>query len=246
MVINFHEHPGKWAEEHQREFGFDLSVLLPVGEENQRVAIEQVSANPERFVAFFWPGYAEQWDTAADRLKCLLQQAPVRGVKFQPLLQHGFPDDRRLYRMYELCCEHGLIVLTHCGIVGFRQEFGRPHLARFANTVPSVDQLAADFPELKIVIAHLGGNFIDQACIVAAKHENVYLDTSYLFWFAPRLLPPTTPQAMVEHAAAVAGAGRLVYGFEGVPPSVVRQTSLSWQEQEAILGGNAARLLGLK
>jgi predicted TIM-barrel fold metal-dependent hydrolase len=245
MVINMHEHPGPYALEHQEREGIDVSVLLPVGEEAQRTAIEQAKAHPDRFVAFTWPGYTEQWDTAAEVVKRHQEQFGCRGVKFQPLLQHGFPADQRLYPMYDLCQRRGLIIVWHCGVVGFREEFGRPHLARYGNSVPGIDQVATDFPELKLVIGHLGGNFIYEACVVAAKHENVHLDTAYLGWFAPRMFPPTTPESMIEHAVGVGGADRVLYGYEGVSPGVVRGTELDADAQAAVLGGNAARLLQL-
>lgn len=245
MVINFHEHPGRYAAERQAQEGIDLSVLLPVGEQNQPVAIEQAREHPDRFIPFIWPGYAEEWDDAADRVERYADEFGCRGVKFQGLLQHGYPDDERLYPMYEVCVERDLIVLWHCGIVGFAQEFGRPHLARYGNSALGVDQVAADFPELRLVIAHLGGNFIYDACVIAGKHENVWMDTAYLAWYAPRIFPPTTPEAMIEHAAKVAGVDRLLYGYEGVSPEVVRNTNLTASAQDAILGGNAMRLLDL-
>lgn len=245
MIVNMHEHPGRHAEEHQAEEGIDVSVLLPVGEEAQRTAVEQGKTHPDRFIPFIWPGYAEQWDNAAKTVKRHAEEFGCRGVKFQPLLQHGFADDERLCPMYEVCLEKGLIVVWHCGTVGFREEFGRPHLARYANSALGVDQVAADFPDLELVIAHLGGNFIYEACVVAEKHENVYLDTAYLTWYAPRMFPPTTPAAMIKHAVRVAGADRVLYAYEGVSPDVVRETSLDEETQATVLGGNAARLLGL-
>jgi predicted TIM-barrel fold metal-dependent hydrolase len=245
MIINMHEHPGPGAEENQEQYGIDVSVLLPVGEAAQQKAIVQAAAYPDRFVPFIWPGYAEEWTDAADAVKHYAAEHGCRGVKFQPLLQHGFPTDERLYPMYEVCRGMGLIVLWHCGTVGFREEFGRPHLARYANSAVGVDQVAADFPELKLVISHLGGDFIYEACVIAGKHGNVYVDTAYLPWFAPRMFPPTTPQAMIEHAARVAGPDRVLYACEGLPPDAVRETGLDEETQAAVLGGNAARLLGI-
>ena len=246
MVIDAHDHPGKWAPIHQAEEGIDISVLLPIGDENQQIAIRQVRENPDRFILFAFPGWAEQWDQALEKVRALAEEHPVRGVKFQPLVQHGYPDDPRLYPLYEFCCERGLVVLWHCGIVGFRRELGRPHLARYANTVPGIDQVAADFPELKIIIAHLGGNFIQQACVIAEKHENIYMDTSYLGWFAPRMFPPTTPEEMILHAIRVVGHERILYGYEGVSPQVIRRLALPAEQTEAILWRNAARLFDLK
>ena len=87
MVINMHEHPGRYALEHQAEEGIDVSVLLPVGEEAQRTAVEQAGESPERFVAFTWPGYCEQWDEAAATVAHHAEEFGCRGVKFQPLPQ---------------------------------------------------------------------------------------------------------------------------------------------------------------
>jgi predicted TIM-barrel fold metal-dependent hydrolase len=244
MIINFHEHPAG-AEQNQAAHGIDCSVLLPVGEAAQQKAVEMAAASPERFVPFIWTGYAEAWDTAAETVKRYHQEHGCRGVKFQSLLQHGLPDDERLRPMYAYCQDEGLIVLWHCGTVGFRQEFGRPHLARYANSAVGVDQVAADFPELRLVIAHLGGNFIYEACVIAAKHEHIYLDTAYLGFYAPRMFPPSTPTAMIEHAVNVAGADRVMYACEGVPPSAVREANLDEETKTAVLGGNAAKLLKL-
>jgi len=246
VIINAHEHPGVNAEKHQKQYGIDVSVLLPVGDEAQAKAVEMAAAEPSRYVPFIWVGYEDRWQAAADTVKRHAEQFGCRGVKFQPLLQHGFPDDERLYAMYEYCQQKGLVVLWHCGTVGFRQEFGRAHLARYANSAVGVDRVAADFPQLKLIIGHLGGNFIYEACVIAAKHEYVYLDTAYLGWYAPRMFPPTTPAAMIEHAVRVAGSDRVLYAFEGVPPSVVQQADLDENTKQAVLCGNAARLLGLQ
>lgn len=245
MIVNFHEHRGEYAYQHQQDEGIDVSVLLPVGGRAQRTAIKQAQSAPDRFIPFIWPGYCEEWDDAQDVVQRHAEDFNCRGVKFQPLLQHGYPDDRRLYPMYEYCEQRGLVVLWHCGTVGFREEFGRPHIAGYADSVWGIDQVAADFPQVPLVIAHLGGNYIAEACIVAEKHENVYLDTAYLNWFAPRLFPQTTPGAMIEHAARVVGADRVLYGYEGVSPQIVRNTELPREARHAILGGNAGRLLGL-
>ncbi len=245
MIVNFHEHPKKGLIEKMAATGVDVSVLLPVGEENNPRAEEMAAAHPDRFVAFFWPGYAEDFEGCADRFEAARRRGGGRGVKFQLLLQHAAPDDRRLYPMYEVCAREAAPVLFHCGMVAFRQEFGRPHLSAYANAVHGADRVAADFPELKIVIAHLGGNYSYEALIAAEKHPNVCLDTAFLHFFEKRTLPRMSPVRLIERAVSIAGPQKILYGGEGVLPSVVRAAAISEEAKAMILGGNAARLLKL-
>ena len=59
--------------------------------------------------------------------------------------------------MYEVCSEWGLVCAWHAGVVnlGFKYELGVPVLARYTNPL-ATDQVAFDFPELKLCIAHMG------------------------------------------------------------------------------------------
>ncbi|MHC4914174.1 MAG: amidohydrolase family protein [Planctomycetota bacterium] len=245
MIVNFHEHPKDGLVEKMAATGVDVSVLLPVGEENNARAESMAAADPGRFVPFFWPGYAEDFEGCAERFAAARERGGGRGVKFQLLLQHASPDDRRLYPMYEKCAEGRAPVLFHCGMVAFREELGRPHLSAYSNSVHGADRVAADFPELPIVIAHLGGNYHYEALVAAEKHPNVYLDTAFLHFFEKRALPRVSPVRLIERAVSILGPEKVLYGGEGVLPGVVRAAAIPEEDKAAILGGNAARLLGL-
>ncbi len=70
------------------------------------------------------------------------------------------------------------LLTFHIGIVklDFKRQLGRPMLS---HPLP-LDAVAFDFPELKICIAHMGGNYLYTALTLAEKHEHVYLDTAFL------------------------------------------------------------------
>ncbi len=108
-----------------------------------------------------------------------------------------------------------------------------------------IDEVAFDFPELRVIVAHMGGNYHYEALILAEKHPNIYLDTAYLPFFCKRLLPPVTPAELIERAVRILGPERILYAYEGLAPSVVRDLAIPEEAKRLILGANAARLFGL-
>jgi len=247
FVVNFHEHPAPDRAQRNEAMGIDVSVLLPVGTEAMELGVQLARRHPGRFVPFYWVDNTRDLSDEPRRLREAARDRGIRGVKFQPMDQHWRPDDRRIYPIYEVCAELGLVCTWHAGVVklGFKYELGVPMLAAYVDPLP-VDQVAFDFPELKVCIAHMGGNYHYEALILAEKHENVYLDTAFLTFFCPRFLPSVSPEMLIAHAARIAGAEKVLYGSEGLWPQAVLHADLSEEEKRLILGGNAERLLGLE
>jgi len=243
MIVDSHQHPSDRVPQVMGELGIDVSVLLPVGEEALGRARRMALDEPGRYVPFFWIDVANVERSVAE-LAAAAGEWDCKGVKFQLLLQHLYANDRRLYPVYEKCAELGLVVTFHTGAVAFTQEFGIPHITKYAHPLPA-DEVAFDFPDLRIVLAHMGGNWHYEALIVAEKHENVFMDTAYLPFFCRRMLPDVTPAQIIERAVEVLGPQRILYAYEGLPPSVIRELSLPRQAKEQILGLNAARLFAL-
>ena len=82
--------------------------------------------------------------------------------------------------------------------------------------------------------------------ILAEKHENILLDTAYLPIFCRRMLPDVTPGQMIRRAVDILGPERILYAYEGLPPSVIRELDIPEESKRLILGGNAAKLFGLR
>src|SRR4029079_5828605 len=85
----------------------------------------------------------------------LIADHGVRGFKFHPNVQAFFPNDRMAYPLYEVIAEAGLPALFHTGQsgVGSGLPGGGGVRLKYSNPM-HVDDVAVDFPELKIVLAH--------------------------------------------------------------------------------------------
>lgn len=117
-----------------------------------------------------------------------LAAAGARGFKLHPTLQGFSPDDRLAYPLYEAVVAAGLPVLVHSGQTGIGAGTAGGSGLRLAYSNPMLlDAVAADFPELSIVIAHPSFPWQDEALAVATHKANVYIDLS---GWAPKYFPP--------------------------------------------------------
>jgi len=225
------------------QYGIDMSVLLPVGTEALHRIPQMVKESPGKYIPFFWID-VENIEQSVEDLQAAVQEWGCKGVKFQTLLQHCYPNERRLYPVYEKCSELGLVVLFHSGAVAFTQEFGIPHITKYAHPLHA-DEVAFDFPEMSIILAHMGGNYFYEALMMAEKHDNIFLDTAYLPFFCKRMLPDVTPIQMIQRGVEILGHDRILYAYEGLPPSVVQDSEMPEESKKLILGLNAAKLFKL-
>ena len=103
----------------------------------------------------------------------------LKGLKFHPSAQAFTPSDREFYPIFAAAEEHGLVVLSHTGFtglgagtpggMGIRQQYAHPmHL----------DEIAATFPNLQIVMAHPSWPWQSDALAVAQHKTNVWIDLS--------------------------------------------------------------------
>ena len=112
----------------------------------------------------------------------------VRGFKFHPSVQGFYPNDRMAYPLYEVIAEHGLVALFHTGQTG--AGAGTPGgggiRLKYANPL-YLDDVAADFPDLDIILAHPSFPWQDEALSVATHKPRVYIDLS---GWSPKYFPP--------------------------------------------------------
>ena len=169
----------------------------------------------------------------------------ARGLKLHPVSNRFYPSDPGLWPAYQKAVEMGLPILFHSGegeVAGYTQaDFGRP-----ANFEPVMQS----FPQLVIILAHLGKGFLGESVALARKHGNVHFDTSAILSGSEIKSGFSSREEALELIRSI-GVTRVLFGSDWPwfsPLSAIRQIeSLGFSEDEKrmILGRNAARVFRL-
>ena len=165
----------------------------------------------------------------------------ARGVKLHPVLQRFEPNETTLQPVYQACTELGLAVLSHTGPARDGVPFAE---------VPAFAPMLAEFPGLTVVLAHLGGGKWRDTLAVARAFPQVAFDLCEIIeWAGAPGAPAPAELAMLIREI---GPERVVLGsdYPWYEPAhtaelVESLPLLSQAEKNAILGENAARILGL-
>ena len=235
---------------HYREQNI-AAVIFPVDAEretgyrrynNDEVA-ENVAANSDVLIQFAsidpWKG-----KLGVREARRLIREYKVKGFKFHPTMQGFFANDRMAYPLYEVLEEEGCIALFHTGQtgVGSGMPGGNGMRLKYSNPM-YMDDVAVDFPDLKIILAHPSFPWQEEALSVAQHKPNVYIDLS---GWSPKYFPPI----LVRYANTLLKK-KMLFGSDW--PMIAPEKWLDAFEKAefrdevrpGILKENAARLLGL-
>lgn len=174
----------------------------------------------------------------------LLSTGLVRGLKLHPPLQQFAPNDRLAYPLYEVFAEARLPVLFHTGHSGIgtgmpggggvRLKYGNPML---------VDDVAVDFPDLPIILAHPSFPWQDEAISVCLHKPTVYIDLS---GWSPKYFSPTLVQyanSLLKHKVLFGTDYPLITPDRWLADFA--KISVKDEVRPLILKDNAVRLFGL-
>jgi predicted TIM-barrel fold metal-dependent hydrolase len=182
---------------------------------------------------------------AVDRARSLAGGYGVRGFKFHPSLQAFHPNDRMAYPLYEALQELGMIALFHSGQTGIGAGLpgGGGVRLKYANPL-ALDDVATDFPDLRIIIAHPSFPWQDEALAVATHKPSVHIDLS---GWSPKYFPPQ----LVRYANTLL-RDKVLFGsdFPLLTPdrwlADFDALDIKPEVRPLILKENAVRLLGLQ
>jgi len=141
---------------------------------DDRYVANYVSAHPDTLVGFLsvdptQPGWEREMAEGHVELG-------LRGIKLLPMYAGFRPDDERLDPLWRYATEHRLSVLLHTGTTFVAQ-------APLDCTLPRhLDRVAMRFPDVKIIMAHLGHPYEAECVVTIRKHPNVYADISALHY----------------------------------------------------------------
>jgi predicted TIM-barrel fold metal-dependent hydrolase len=148
--------------------------------ENADVAIPFASIDPAR------------GKMGAREARRLIKDFGVKGFKFHPSTQGFYPNDRAAYVLYEAIAEAGLPALFHTGQTGIGAGMpgGGGIRLKYSNPI-YLDDVAADFPTMPIILAHPSFPWQEEALSVATHKPQVYIDLS---GWSPKYFPPLLVQ----------------------------------------------------
>jgi len=201
-----------------------------------------VRAYPDKFAAGFLCLNPLEEDDMAAVVEREVREREFRGVNLQPFAYRLRCNDKRFYPVYAKCVELDIPVTIHTSInfsVSRSIDFGRPLY---------LDEVACDFPELKIVANHGGWPWVNEMVAVAWKHPNVYIEIGAV---SPKYIgmPGTGWESLLVYGNSLLQDQVLFATDLLIPFKSAVQEVMALPLKDAVkkkwLGNNAAKLLKL-
>ena len=199
---------------------------------NSDIAIALASINPHRGKA------------GVDEARRLVASGAVRGLKLHPPLQEFFPNDKIAYPLYEVFAEARLPVLFHTGHsgIGTGMPGGGGVRLKYGNPMP-IDDVAVDFPEMPIILAHPSFPWQEEAISICLHKPEVYIDLS---GWSPKYFPPILVQyanTLLKHKVLFGSDYPLITPDRWLAD--FREIGIREEVRPLILKENAVKLFGL-
>jgi predicted TIM-barrel fold metal-dependent hydrolase len=212
--------------------GITNEEIAELAHQHGDVAIPFASINPHR---------GAEGVRAARKL---ITEYKVKGFKFHPSVQEFFPDERLAYPLYEVIAEAKLPALFHTGQtgVGAGTRGGGGIRLKYSNPL-HLDDVAADFPDMPIILAHPSFPWQEEALSVATHKPQVYIDLS---GWSPKYFPPI----LIQYANTLL-KDKILFGsdYPVISPEKwmeeFAKLSIKPEVRPLIMKENAARLLRL-
>jgi predicted TIM-barrel fold metal-dependent hydrolase len=209
---------------------------------NEEIA-EAARANADVMIAFASID-PHKGAMGAREARRLIEEHGVRGFKFHPTVQGFLPYERFAWPIYEVIAEYGLPAIFHTGHSGIGSGMRAGGGLRVANSRPMLlEDVAIDFPDMQIVMAHPSWPWQDEAISLCLHKPNMWIDLS---GWSPRYFPPQ----LVQYANTLLRE-RVLFGsdFPLITPerwlADFDQAGFKPEVAPLILKHNAMRLLGL-
>ena len=168
----------KFTEEEHRQGikGADKAIVFNMYKNNNPndSTAAYIKTDPDRLIGFM--GLDPKHHHVLDELDRAHFDLGLKGIKLGPIYQKFHPLDKRAYPIYARAEQLGLPILFHQGAT-----YPRTAPLKYANPI-LLEEIALDFPKLKIIIAHVGNPWYDETNVLIRKQPNVFADISGIFY----------------------------------------------------------------
>lgn len=216
--------------------GVDKAILADMHPYPFEWKVEMVTQYPDRLSAYASVD-PKGGKAALAELERQVQVYEAIGVKLGPPYQYFYPNDESVYPLYEKALDLEIPVAFHTGWA--------PGAARLKFALPIyLDDVATDFPKLKIIGCHMGAGWFRDFSLVATKNPNVFADFSGCLEYTP----VTEIIHAVERWIEFIGADRILLGSDyplfrlTTFIEIVKTLKLRDSEKRKILGENARKI----
>jgi uncharacterized protein len=224
-------------------FGVDAETTSGSRYIGNEYTADIVKRYPDRFMGFASVD-PHKGKAAVLEMERSVKELGLRGLKLHPISQAFFPNDVRFYPLWEKCAELGVPVLFHSGqtAVGAGLPGGGGLKLKYAQPI-HMDDIAADFPELNIIMAHPGVPWQEEQLSIALHKPNVFIDLS---GWSPKYFRPI----LVQYANSLL-QNKVLFGsdFPALTPERWMRDfeglELKPEVRQKILLDNAAKLLNI-
>ncbi|MFX0024198.1 MAG: amidohydrolase family protein [Candidatus Hermodarchaeota archaeon] len=107
-----------------------------------------------------------------DYIRKIFDDYGFHGIKIHPLVQNFYLNDERMYKTYEMVVDRGKWLCVHIGTAPYRNEY-----VGYRNFIKFIEK----YPNMKIIVPHMGAFEYDKFIKLLDKYENLYLDTTMIF-----------------------------------------------------------------
>lgn len=221
------------------EAGISQSVLFaadaPIIYSSNEYVADLCRQYPQRLIGF--ASVDPNRPDASEIIEKAVRELGLKGVKFHPPLQNFYPNDKKIFPLYKKISELGVPVVFHVGSTPFgpmvRLDQANPIL---------LDEVACNFPDLRIMLTHLGTLWQNEAFMVVEKNPNVYIDTAAYAYEINRII--------TEELLERVGTEKFIFGTDYPMPfqrrahrmkdftECIRQLRIPQQAKEMIFAEN--------
>ncbi|HEX5491042.1 MAG TPA: TatD family hydrolase [Candidatus Udaeobacter sp.] len=258
MVIDCHTHLDDDGDadkllQSMDEAGIDASIVIAEtlpGDVSNVVQVLDAVSRSDRLWALVNCVFSKTVELKyVEELTRLLQEERVVGLKFYLGYEEYSANDERLHQLYEYCEQHDVPIMFHTGVL----EAGSTGLLEYSHPL-QVDRVATCFPNLNIVMAHMGNPWLIDCAAVLAKNQNVFADMSAFF---AENMPITAhdvkvfKQRMEQVRVFLYSYQKFLFGTDYPLYSqreylgAVQALEMEPAERELVMHANAARIFGI-
>ena len=202
-----------------------------------------IALYPNRFFACACLNPLEE--NSREELEDLVVNKGFREVKIHQAHYRFEVNDKRVYPFYEKCIELDIPVAFHTGFSPVEL------IDRYIPAMPhNIDELAYDFPNLKINMCHGGGNWYQDGIMIALRNANIMIDIAGITDLCEKMVyPRVDAKDLIRRFVEILGADRILFGTDNMDDEInykfMQEIGLADADLEKIMGLNVKRYLRL-